>query len=214
MLIGSEDAAKVAELDRDAGDSSRPIGPGSSRPALIDAADAGQIHEYTAGRPRRRRWPGVCIAAVAVAIMVVELIALLSARDHVQSLKATEAARTSALGAARTYAVDVASYDYRQLDSDFGTVEDNSTASFRAQFVASAAALKPVLTQYHAVAKARVLAAGLESASADKAVAAVFIDQTVTNTAQKSGPSTDQSRLQITLVRQHGRWLIDQLQLL
>jgi hypothetical protein len=48
-----------------------------------------------------------------------------------------------------------------------------------------------------------------------RAVALVFLNQTVTNTTQRKGqPTTTQSRVEVTLVHQHGRWLIDQVSLL
>jgi Mce-associated membrane protein len=167
------------------------------------------------GRPSgRRRWPFVVAGVAIVAVILVELVLLVSARNQVSSLKALKGAQTSALAAARQYATAVASYDYRHLDQDFSSVEANSTPAFRTQFQNSSAALKPVLTQYDAVAKAKVVAAGLESITTNRAVAAVFINQTVTNTTQKSGATTDQSRLELTLVREHGKWLIDNLKLL
>lgn len=205
MLIGSETRSPVTEAVTE------PVIEPVTEP-VESTTESTELTNQVRGR--RRQWILATIAVVAVAIIVIELVALLSARGQVHDLKANEAARAGALAAARTYSIEVAGYDYRQLDKDFGTVEANSTAGFRSQFQASAAALKPVLTQYHAVAQARIVAAGLESVNATHAMAAVFIDQTVTNTTQKNGPTTDQSRLEITLVRQHGRWLIEQLKLL
>ena len=42
----------------------------------------------------------------------------------------------------------------------------------------------------------------------------VFLNQVATNTNQKAGPTTDQSRVEVTLVRPDGRWLIDGVKLL
>jgi Mce-associated membrane protein len=110
--------------------------------------------------------------------------------------------------------VELASYDYRHLSQDFGAVQKHASPSFAKSFIQSSDALKTVLTKYKATAKAKVIAAGLTSGSTDRAVVLVFLDQTVTNTAQKSGPTTDQSRVSITLTRAHAAWVIDQVRLL
>lgn len=160
-----------------------------------------------------RRWRTVAVGVVVVAALAVVLITLVAARDRINADNALNSARTTALSAARAYSVEVASYDYHHLAEDFQQVEQHSTPAFRATFSQSSQTLNSVLTRYGAIASARVLAVGLESASTSRAVADVFIDQTVTNTTQKA-PTTDQSRVEITLVRLHGRWLIDQLKLL
>lgn len=122
-------------------------------------------------------------------------------------------ARTSALGAAKGYAVDLASYNYQHLDQDFGKVLAESTPTFKQNFSQSSEALKSTLTRYKASATAKVVAEGLVSATASRAVALVFLDQTVDNTIQKNKPTTE-SRVEITLLRSGGRWLIDQVSLL
>jgi Mce-associated membrane protein len=216
VLIGSETSNAAADRDQSTSN--------GVTPAASDLGDADESAHAgldtpggeSTGRLSRRRpsWPWVAVGVVVVAVMVIELVLLLSARSQVSNLKALDHAETSALVAARQYATYVASYDYRTLNHDFGLVEAASTPTFRTQFQNSSGALKPVLTQYHAVAKAQVVAAGLESITTDRAVAAVFINQTVSNTTQKSGATTDQSRLELTLVQQHGKWLIDNLKLL
>jgi Mce-associated membrane protein len=211
VLIGSETSKTATETDQ-APEEIEDLGAGPQP----GAGDAYSLVDDEARRPsgRQRRWAFIALGAVVVAIMVVELVLLLSARSQVSDLQTRDGAEASALTAARQYATEVASYDYRQLDHDFSLVEANSTPTFRSQFQNSSGALKPVLTQYRAVAKAQVIAAGLESTSPSRAVAVVFINQTVSNTTQKSGATTDQSRLELTLVRQHGKWLIENLKLL
>jgi hypothetical protein len=51
------------------------------------------------------------------------------------------------------------------------------------------------------------------SATTSRAVALVFLNQTVDNTIQKNKPTTE-SRVEVTLLRSGGRWLIDQVSLL
>ena len=148
---------------------------------------------------------GALIVALAVGLAL-SLLAL-------GNQNALASSRTSALSAARTYAVELASYNYRDLDHDFSTVAANSTPSFRRTFAESSDALKSTLNRYKATALASVVSAGVASASTSRAVVLVFLDQKIANSTQTK-PTTDRSQVEITLVRSDGRWLIDQVTLL
>jgi Mce-associated membrane protein len=157
----------------------------------------------------------VILGVVAILLAVALALTALQLGDKGSTLdgaRALDGARTSALAAARTYAVELAGYDYRHLDQDFGVVLSHSTPSFASKFSKSSDVLKSALLKYHASAKATVVAAGLVSATTGQAVALVFLDQTVTNSTQKK-PTTDQSQVEITLVRTGGSWLINQVKL-
>jgi Mce-associated membrane protein len=161
------------------------------------------------------RWLSAHLRVLPAALVVMALAGGLGFTTlRLRHQDAVSRARTSALAAAKTYAVEMASYDYRHLDQDFGTVKRHSTASFQAKFTQSSTALVQLLTKFHATASAKVVAAGLESADTGRAVGLVFITQTVTNTAQKTKPPDTQSRIQITMIHQHGQWLIDKVDLL
>jgi Mce-associated membrane protein len=143
------------------------------------------------------------VSVVLALVLILTLLAL--GNQH-----ALDGARSSALTEARTYTVEVASYDYRHLTHDFAVVAANCTPTFRHSYLQSSGALKSTLTQFHATATATVVAAGVVSATTDRAVALVFLDQRITNTSQTT-PTTDRSEIEITLVHQQGRWLIDQI---
>lgn len=163
---------------------------------------------------RARRWFAANPAVVAMAVaMVVLAVALAAALSSLGSQHAVTAARTSALISARSYTVDIAGYDYRNLGHDFAVVEHESTPSFRRRYVESSDALKTLLVRYHGSASANVVSAGVISATASRAVVLVVFNQSVSNTDQ-SGATTDRSQLEMTLVRSGSRWLIDQVTLL
>ena len=151
----------------------------------------------------------VCGGIVVVALSVALAISLLALGNQ----DAVGSSRTSALAAARTDAVQLASYNYRELGRDFGVVVAKSTPSFRRRFTESSDALKTTLTKYKATAKASVVSAGLVSASTSRAVVLVFLNQKIAN-SQQAKPTTDRSQVEITLVSSGGRWLIDQVTLL
>jgi Mce-associated membrane protein len=153
------------------------------------------------------------VTGLAVAL-VVAVVFLTTSRLSLSNENSLNSARTSALAAAQSDAVDLANYSYKNLNQDFGKVLAESTPSFKQDFLQTTAALKTTLTRYDASASAKVLAVGLVSVTANRAVALVFLNQTVDNTLQKNKPvTTTESRVEITLVYSGGHWLIDQVSL-
>lgn len=168
--------------------------------------------------PRARRRPnllgllGAAVAIVVVAALALSILEWTGARSRYDSQNSL---RSSALHAASTFGVYLSSYDYSNLNgptAPWTEVDRNSTPSFRKDFDATKANLTTLVNDYKATAKGKVIAAGISSVSSTQAVALLFIDQTVTNTAQKPGTSTQPLRVQLVMVRQHGRWLINKLQ--
>jgi len=155
---------------------------------------------------RGRTLVGLVIAALLVGLVV--------AGVQIRAYRALDQARDSALTAGTQSALALSSYDSTTLDRDFGAVTARSTPAFRDSFTQSSAALKQVLTQYNARATSTVISAGVSSVTIQRAVVLVFLNQVATNTNQKAGPTTDQSRLEITLSRSGDRWLIDAVKLL
>jgi Mce-associated membrane protein len=195
--------------------------PETAEAVLVIGEDTGSdsgVSEVS-GRPASepsstRRWMrsntvlvGACVLIAGLAVALILSLLALSNQD------AQASSRTSALVAARTYAVQLASYNYRDLERGFAAVVADSTPSFRRSFTESSDALKSTLTQYKATADASVVSAGLVSSGTSRAVALVFLTQRIANSTQTT-PTTDRSQVQITLVRSEGRWLIDQVTLL
>jgi len=57
-----------------------------------------------------------------------------------------------------------------------------------------------------------VVESGIETVSDSKAVALLFVDQTVTNTVQKPNSVTQPLRVKLTMLRQNGQWKINRLE--
>src|SRR4029079_6534460 len=85
------------------------------------------------------------------------------------------------LSAARQIAVDFAVYDYRHIDQDFTRVANESTGSFKSQFVSSSAGVRELIIKAKAVSKAEIAAEGLVGATPKHASVVVALDRTVTN---------------------------------
>jgi Mce-associated membrane protein len=161
-------------------------------------------------RGRLTARPGVVVLGVLALVLAVALVLSQMALGHQNALAG---ARTSALAASKTYAVELAGYDYRHLGHDFAVVEANSTPTFRRTFAQAGEALKATLTRYHATAAATIVSGGIVSATATRATALVFLTQKITNSAQ-SATTSDRSQVEITLLNVHGRWLINNVTLL
>lgn len=158
----------------------------------------------------RRRF--LIIEAVSLLVILGLAAALIVSQVQLSNQNSLNAARASAVAAAKKDANDVATYSYRHLHRDFGRVESESTPSFRRSFIRSSDSLSKVLVQYKATASAKVLAAGVSSITPSKAVVLLFVNQSVANSTQQ-GVSTDDSRIEVTLVRSDGRWLLQDLKL-
>ncbi len=131
-------------------------------------------------------------------------------RARISSASSRNIQRADVLQAARQETVNFTTLDYRHLDRDLGRVLRGSTGDFRKQFQAGTKNLTQLVTANKAVAKGDVLDAGLVSSDSDSAVVLVVADSTVTNTASPKGEQRHY-RLQLSLVRQQGHWLVSDL---
>ena len=160
------------------------------------------------GASTARRMALVATTAL-LAVVMTALAAVATVR--VSHRHEVDHARKAALAAATTGVATVLSYDYQHLQSDFAKAEALLTPKFRAQYKkTTAAGVEPLAAKYRARSSAVVAAAASVSTSAGSAVVLVFVDQTVTN-SQLAAPRLDRSRIDVTLVRSGGQWLIDKL---
>jgi Mce-associated membrane protein len=206
----------MPDQDRRPKAATRPSTAAKSRAKRPTVKKATEIAPEPESRDAPTTAPRTLPTLVAVGVLGVLVVALVAAlvvsRIQLNDNDAQSQARSSALAAAQTYAVDVASYDYQHLDQDFARVTAHATGAFKDQFQKASTSLKPLIIQYKGVAKATVRGAGVVQASTDKATVVVFVDQTVTNT-NSTTPRVDRNRVTITLVHQGGQWLISQVDL-
>ena len=197
------DVEEVGEVDSEPGSAAGEVGGGD---VVSEPAVAQERREPSA----RRRF--LVVEGVSLVVIVGLAIALIVSQVQLSNQDSLNPDRTSAVAAAKAYAHDVATYSYLHLHRDFGRVESESTPSFRRSFIRSSDSLAKVLVQYKATASAKVLAAGVSSISSTKAVVLLFVNQSVANSTQQ-GLSTDDSRIEVTLLRSGGRWLLQDLKL-
>ncbi len=160
------------------------------------------------GEGLRGRW---LIAVIASGVLVADLmVAGVRAHDLASRNARLEHGFSSfergALRVARSYTVAFATYTYDDLDADFAATEAHSVDPFLSQYRSKTDLLRSTLVAAKASSTAKVISAGLASISATRAVVDLFLDQTIVN-VRGSQPAATQ-RVELTMVRRNGRWLI------
>lgn len=162
-----------------------------------------------------RRRPAQVLAGALAVIVVAALILSVVEWRHYESqanrLDAVNRLESSALAAADTYGVDVGSYNYANLhgpSAPWTQIEDHATAAFRAKYEQTTGLLQSTVVAYKGTAKATVETAAVASIKGTQAVVLIELDQTITNSTQKSGPQSETFLVTMTLQRQGAQWLI------
>lgn len=159
-------------------------------------------------------WKVIALALAAAMLLTVGLGGwrLHSEHSDLSEARALTAAGVGAEAAARSAVVRMTSYDYASIDKDFAWVDDAGTAKFRKQYVEVSAPIKKLVLQLKAHAEGNVVAAAPEVRDRNHVTVLMFVDQTLTNPSDKT-PGLDQPRVTMTMVRQDGRWLVDEVKL-
>ncbi|ORT58245.1 hypothetical protein [Streptomyces sp. CB03238] len=165
-------------------------------------------------RPTGRRRAVLC--AVLALVAVLGLVAsVLLAREY-RDGRGAERARAQAAEAARKAAPVVLSYDHRRLEKDFAAARAHLTGSFRDEYRrTTTSVVAPTARKYRGVVKASVVeppdgsapAVSVVSASPDRAVVLLFVNQITTST-QVSGPRVDLNRVRMTLALTSDGWKV------
>ncbi|MDI3405346.1 hypothetical protein [Streptomyces cavernicola] len=162
-------------------------------------------------RPRRARLTAL-LAVLTLAGLVTALVLGLEYREG----RRVQEARTEALEAARTAAPVVLSYDHRRLGKDFAAAREHLTGDFREEYARTTKkVVGPTAKKYEGVVKASVVAppdggapaASVVSATPDRAVVLLFVNQ-VTRSTQVSDSRVDLNRVRMTLTRTPQGWKV------
>jgi DNA-binding helix-hairpin-helix protein with protein kinase domain len=111
-----------------------------------------------------------------------------------------------------SFAHILTSIDSNNVDETFRQVLNGATGEFKDMYSQSSAELRQMLLENKAHATSVVVDSAVQSASKDKAVVLLFIDQTVTNTKVPE-PRLDRSRMKMTLEVVDGSWRASKVEL-
>jgi Mce-associated membrane protein len=125
--------------------------------------------------------------------------------------KQAEDAREQAASAGRKAAETALSYDYRTLDKSFAAARATMTPDFAGKFDETAKVAGELATKTKATVRAEVREVGVRDGDADRVTLIIFVNQTTTSTITQGRPRVDLNRTRFTMVRNGGRWLVQDI---
>lgn len=148
--------------------------------------------------------------------LVVVLLALLAGtalvltgREEVDEERT--AAQREVAGAARAQALAFLTVDHRDMDPLIDAVLDGATGDFAEQYASQRETLTREAVRTEATSTPEVVSLGVGDQDDDTATVLVAANSTVTNTGTGAEGQVRYYRLRLELVREHGRWLTDDL---
>lgn len=159
--------------------------------------------------PKRVLNPVVVVLALALVAALVALGLVWRGWQHQRDLAD---AGDEAEAAARSAIVAMTSYDYTSLDADFAWVDTAGTAAFRTRYADASAPIKKLILGIKAHAEGAVIASAATVKDTDHATVLLFVDQEISHPGQAKQPP-EQPRVTMSMVRQGGRWLVDDVEI-
>ena len=215
--IGAADAQDAETQDTE-GETHAQQGKRQSQPGPDGQPDAEQLAaerqaepEGDAASPAERHRLVVALAGVAIVAVVLALAVVAVAQwrraDH---LHHTEAVRHDVANTAGRFGQALLSYDFNDLTASRNRVLALATSSLSQNYTtAFTNGLDATITQLKARASATVRNVYLDDINGDRTQAVVTLDSQVNSTG--GSRQTVGSYLQLSMLRQAGRWKVDQV---
>jgi Mce-associated membrane protein len=176
--------------------------------ADVDEADLGSRAEE-----RTQRRGGRMLRAVAAALLLVAALAGSGFLGwQLWQKHQLEQASQQAQNAAVSYAQVLTSIDSNKVDENFAQVLDGATGDFKDMYSKSSMQLRQLLIDNKATAHGVVVESAVQSATKNKVVVLLFVDQSVSNT-NVPDPRIDRSRIKMTMEHVDGRWRASNVEL-
>jgi len=157
----------------------------------------------------------VLVAALAVALIAV-VVLWRDRQDLVDRVEQAEDAHSSAAPAAEEAARDavtrMTTYDFRTVDEDFSWVDDAGTDEFQKTFSSAADDAIEMIKGLKSSAVGTVVDSAATVEDANHVKVLLFVDQELMAEGQRK-PVIEESRVTMHMVREHDRWLVDQVAL-
>jgi Mce-associated membrane protein len=202
----------------------KPAKPGKPvkpvKPAKANKAPTASGPDKAPKGPRARS--GAARRLVALLLLVVLTIAsavtaflLHRGNPHTRSLRAVEADRRAAVTAAAQDVPHILGYDYRHLTADISAAKALATGQFLSDYTATAAKVLASAPGIKAIVTATVSGQAVVQAQSDRVTLLLFVDQE--SVKQLKGQKTattriDPFRVQLTMSKVHGHWMVSDLE--
>ncbi|OBB26071.1 hypothetical protein A5792_27275 [Mycolicibacterium peregrinum] len=157
----------------------------------------------------RRRW--ALVGAVAVVVTASLVLSGFLGWQLWQAKQVTQAGQ-QAQDAAVNYAQVLTSIDSNKVDENFNQVLAGATGEFKDMYSQSSMQLRQLLIDNKATAHGVVVQSAVQSASKDKVVVLLFVDQSVANSTVPD-PRIDRSRIKMTMEKVDGQWRASKVEL-
>ncbi|MBX7451017.1 hypothetical protein GR927_23800 [Mycolicibacterium sp. 3033] len=177
------------------------------------AKEAPSIEDvHTAGTPATRRaptWSRIVAFALLPALALILALGAGYLKWQDNGVRNGEIAAATSMQAARDGTVALLSYTPDKVESQLGAARDLLTGQFRDSYTSlTNDVVIPGAKQKQIAAAATVPAAASVSATPEKAVVLVFVNQTVT--VGNDAPTDTNSSVRVTLEKVGTRWLISE----
>jgi Mce-associated membrane protein len=175
-----------------------------------DDTDAGDTADEVA--EVGRRWPRRVLISSAIAIFIAALAGSGFLGWQLWQERQVDQAGQAAQRAAVAYAQVLTSIDSNKVDENFTQVLDGATGEFKDMYSQSSMQLRQLLIDNKATAHGVVVDSAVQSASKDRVVVLLFVDQSVSNTSVPD-PRVDRSRIKMTMENVDGHWRASKVEL-
>ncbi len=206
------DASPAPETDETVQPPVASASPVSAEPADRSASPG------DATATRRGAGPSwMVVAAIgAVALLLVAAAAVLGlvkwSYPEVREQDQVESATRTAPAAAERASSAILSYDYQSLDADEKAAKRYMTSSYGKKYADTFNRLvRPNAAKVKAKVEAEVKASGVAHADSGRVNVLLYVNQTTTSTANGGQPQVALNRVQLSMVRQGDRWLVDNI---
>ncbi|QQM21831.1 hypothetical protein I7X09_28485 [Rhodococcus sp. P-2] len=121
---------------------------------------------------------------------------------------AADTARVEVIGVAPMLVENLLSYNSDTVDDDLARAAEGASGTFQDSFAEfGSKTVAPQSKEQGNSTKARVVDVGVRSVAADRAELLMFVDQITTSIARPA-PASTSSRVEVTLDRVDGTWLV------
>jgi Mce-associated membrane protein len=160
-------------------------------------------------------WPVVAALGVAALVLVVAagVLGLFTwSWSDVRAQDAVDDASRTAPAVAERASAAILSYGYASLDADEKAAERYMTPAYQKKYADTFDRLvKPNATKLKAKVEAEVKASGVAHADADRVNVLLYVNQTTRSTAHGGEPQVALNRVQLSMVRHGGTWLVNDI---